>query len=145
MGSQGETRFFVTRTLPLHREVLRVRQESSAEAELIVLSVGYRCWKILGVPYQDIGFTNAPSVRCFCDNQAVIDMLSGSPPPDVRTRHISIKGNELVLQVVQDSDCAVMSLEYISTKLQAADGLTKLLGGESMQATLESWGLVRLP
>lgn len=110
---------------------------SSAEAEFrgMVKGVCELIWikKVL----TELGFENTKEMRLFCDNKAAIQ-ISHNPVQHDRTKHIEIDRHFLKEKL----DSKVITLPFVKSSEQAADILTKAVGGKEFQQAVSRIGMV---
>ena len=99
-----------------------VVSKSSAEAEFRALAHGIceGIWikRLLG----ELGVSCSPSIQMMCDNQAAIS-IAKNPVHHDRTKHIEIDRHFISKKIAS----AVVQLNYIPTRQQIANVLTKAL------------------
>eukprot|EP00253_Pinus_taeda_P035901 PITA_35901 len=101
---------------------------STAEAEYV--AIASCCTQLLWLmqTLQDIQITCTPPISIFCDNTSAIS-ISKNPVMHSKTKHISIKYHFLREQVLEQK----VKLEYVPSKEQVADILTKPLPRETFE------------
>ena len=111
---------------------------STTEAKYIV--IGSCCSQLLWIKkiFKDYGIDQETMV-VFCDNTSTIK-ISKNPILHSRTKHIDIK-HHFIRDLVEDK---VVSLEYVPTKGQIADILTKPLDVSRLESLRRSIGLSTL-
>eukprot|EP00253_Pinus_taeda_P009459 PITA_09459 len=86
---------------------------------------------------QDLQITCTPPISVFCDNTSVIS-ISKNPVMHSNTKHISIKYHFLREQVLEKK----VRLEYVPSKEQIVDILTKPLPRETFEYLRQKLGVV---
>jgi hypothetical protein len=106
---------------------------SSTEAEYMALSSSAQeaIW-LIGI-LNSLGINNHETVTLFCDNQGSIK-LAKNPTNHSRTKHIDIR-HHFIREAV---DSKKIQLEYINTKENLADMLTKPLGNISLRGCVKN-------
>eukprot|EP00253_Pinus_taeda_P035264 PITA_35264 len=99
-----------------------------AEAEYV--AVASCCTQLLWMmqTLQDIQITCTPPISIFCDNTSAVS-ISKNPVMNLKTKHIPIKYQFLREQVLEQK----VKLEYVPSKEQVADILTKPLPRETFE------------
>jgi len=86
---------------------------------------------------QDLQITCTPPISILCDNTNAIS-ISKHPVMHSKTKHIPIKYHFLREQVLKQK----VKLEYVPSKEQVANMLTKPLPGETFEYLREKLGVV---
>eukprot|EP00253_Pinus_taeda_P034837 PITA_34837 len=107
---------------------------STAEVEYVV--VASCCTQLLWMmqTLQDFQITCTPPISILCDNTSAIS-ISKNPVMHSKTKHIPIKYHFLREQVLAQK----VKLEYVPSKEQVADILTKPLRGKRLNTSGKSW------
>jgi hypothetical protein len=109
---------------------------SSAEAEYKALGEGVKDAIWLKQLYTELGLDSSPTTMVYCDNTASIQ-ISKNPVQHNKTRHFKLAWH-FVRQVQKAGEILV---EFVSTKLQDADVLTKALTVGPFKSAVERLGL----
>ena len=107
---------------------------SIAEAEYV--AVASCCTRLLWMmqTLQDFQITFTPPISILCDKTSSIS-ISKNLVMHSKTKHIPIKYNFLLEQVLEQK----VKLEYVPSKEQVADILTKRLPGKLLNTSNRSW------
>eukprot|EP00253_Pinus_taeda_P028438 PITA_28438 len=107
---------------------------STAEAEYVVAASC--CTQLLWMmqTLQDFQITCTPPISILCDNTSAIS-ISKNPIMHSKTKHIPIKYHFVREQVLEQK----VKLEYVPSKEQVADILTKPLPGKLLNISNRSW------
>ena len=110
---------------------------STAEAEYVVAASC--CTQLLWMmqTLQDIQITCTPPISIFCDNTSAIS-ISKNPVMNSKAKHIPIKYHFLREQVLEQK----VKLEYVPSKEQVVDILTKPLPRETFEYLRQKLGVV---
>eukprot|EP00253_Pinus_taeda_P013579 PITA_13579 len=110
---------------------------STAEAEYV--AVASCCTQLLWMMQnlQDFQITCTPPISILCDNTSAIN-ISKNPVMHSKTKHIPIKYHFLREQVLEQK----VKLEYVPSKEQVADILTKPLPRETFEHLRQKIGVV---
>eukprot|EP00253_Pinus_taeda_P009962 PITA_09962 len=110
---------------------------STAEEKYVV--VASYCTQLLWMmqTLQDLQITCTPPISIFCDNTSAIS-ISKNPVMHSKTKHILIKYHFLREQVLEQK----VKLEYVPSKEQIADLLTKPLPRETIEYLRQKMGVV---
>eukprot|EP00253_Pinus_taeda_P029867 PITA_29867 len=110
---------------------------STAEAEYV--AAASCCTQLLWMmqTLQDFQITFTPPISILCDNISEIN-ISKNLVMHSKTKHIPIKYHFLLEQVLEQK----VKLEYVPSKEQVADILTKPLPRETLNTSGKSWGLL---
>eukprot|EP00253_Pinus_taeda_P003772 PITA_03772 len=110
---------------------------STAEAEYV--SATSCCTQLLWMmqTLQDFQITCTPPISILCDNTSAIS-ISKNPVMHSKTKHIPIKYHFLQEQVLEQK----VKLEYVPSKEQVADILTKPLPRETFEYLKQKLGVV---
>ncbi|CAG7724410.1 unnamed protein product, partial [Allacma fusca] len=95
---------------------------SSTEAEYIAVSSGARESVWLRSLIEELGYPQTQPTRILVDNQSAIKLVK-NPEMHSRTKHIQVRYH-YIRELVEDEQ---VSIEYVHTSDQLADGLTKPL------------------
>eukprot|EP00253_Pinus_taeda_P016032 PITA_16032 len=111
---------------------------STAEAEYV--TAASCCTQLLWMmqKLQDMQITCTPPISIFCDNTSAIN-ISKNPIMHSKTKHIPIKYHFLREQVLEQK----VKLEYVPSKEQVADILTKPLPRETYEYLRQKLGVVK--
>eukprot|EP00253_Pinus_taeda_P014301 PITA_14301 len=110
---------------------------STTEAEYVA-AASY-CTQLLWMmqTLQDFQITCTPPISIFCDNTSAI-IVSNNPIMHSKTKHIPIKYHFLQEQVLEQK----VKLEYVPSKEQVVDILTKPLPRETFEYLRQKLGVV---
>eukprot|EP00253_Pinus_taeda_P030188 PITA_30188 len=110
---------------------------STAEAEYVV--VASCCTQLLWMMHtlEDFQNTCTPPISILCDNTSAI-IISKNPVMHSKTKHIQIKYHFLREQVIEQK----VKLEYVPSKEQVVDILTKPLPKETFEYLRKNLGVV---
>ncbi|RDW86563.1 uncharacterized protein DSM5745_03205 [Aspergillus mulundensis] len=114
---------------------------STTEAELLAVTEGAKnliWWRRL---FNAIKFDPEVELRLLCDNAQTVRLLNSDDPAfTTRLRHVDIHRHWL-REKCQNGEIKV---DWIETKDQPADGLTKLLSGPRHETFIRQLGLVKI-
>jgi hypothetical protein len=110
---------------------------STVEAEYIAITEAGREIMWLRELLETLGYSQ-PITTLRCDNQGAI-ALAKKPSSHPRTKHIAIRYH----QIREWAEQGMIRLEYVDTKSQKADILTKPLPGPAHAACVQGIGLAR--
>eukprot|EP00253_Pinus_taeda_P030056 PITA_30056 len=110
---------------------------STVEAEYVVAASC--CTQLLWMmqTFQDYQITCTPPISILCDNMSAIS-ISKNPVMHSKTKHIPIKYNFLREQVLEQK----VKLDYVPSKKQVANILTKPLPKETFEYLRQKMGVV---
>eukprot|EP00253_Pinus_taeda_P008747 PITA_08747 len=110
---------------------------STTEAEYV--AVASCCTQLLWMMQrlQDLQITCTPPISIFCDNTSAIS-ISKNPVMHSKTKHIPIKYHFLQEQVLEQK----VKLEYVPSKEQVTDILTKPLPRDTFEYLRQKLGVV---
>jgi len=110
---------------------------STAEAEYV--AAASCCTQLLWMmqTLQDFQITCTPPISILCDNTSAIN-ISKNPIMHSKTKHIPIKYHFLREQVLEQK----VKLEYVPSKEQVVDILTKPCPERPLNTSGKSWGLL---
>lgn len=109
---------------------------SSCEAEYMAASEAAKEALWMRRLLNEFGYEGSQQVVIQADNKSAI-ALAENPMHHGRTKHIEIRYHFIREEVTE----GLIKLVYVSTKDEAADGLTKPLGGEAFAKFLQDLGL----
>eukprot|EP00253_Pinus_taeda_P016162 PITA_16162 len=110
---------------------------STNEAKYVVVASCYTQLLWMMQTLQDFQITCTPPISILCDNTSAIS-ISKNPVMHSKTKHILIKYHFLREQVLQQK----VKLEYVPSKEQVADILTKPLHRETFEYLRQKLGVV---
>eukprot|EP00253_Pinus_taeda_P003791 PITA_03791 len=110
------------------------KSSSGSEENFQISSRNSKLWLMT---LQDFKITCTPAISILCDNTSVIS-ISKNPVMHSKTEHIPIKYHFLREQVLEQKD----KLEYVPSKEQVADILTKPLPRETFEYLRQKMGVV---
>eukprot|EP00253_Pinus_taeda_P019415 PITA_19415 len=118
-------------------EAIQMFLALSTEAEYV--AAASCCTQLLWMmqTLQDFQITCTPHISILCDNTSAIS-VSKNPVMDSKTKHIPIKYHFLREQVLEQK----VKLEYVPSKEQVADILTKPLPKETFEYLRQKVGVV---
>ena len=110
---------------------------STAEAKYVVAASCYNQLLWMMQTLQDFQITCTPPISILCDNTSAIN-ISKNPVMHSKTKHIPIKYHFLWEQVLEQK----VKLEYVPSKEQVADILTKPFPRETFEYLRQKLGVV---
>lgn len=115
---------------------------STAEAEYMAAAEAAKeaIWMKGLLTELDIPRIDVDTVTIYCDNQSAIK-LAKNPEFHSRTKHIKLR-HHFIRELVESGEIA---LEYINTKLNIADIMTKGIARPEFQRLIEESGMIKCP
>eukprot|EP00253_Pinus_taeda_P016932 PITA_16932 len=122
---------------PTYRSMIGSLLYLTAEAEYVVAASCFSQLLWMMQTLQDFQITCTPPISILCDNTSAIN-LSKNPVMHSKTKHIPIKYHFLREQVIEEK----VKLEYVPSKEQVADILTKPLPKDTFEYLRQKMGVV---
>ncbi len=126
----GQTHFYNGRLVHWASSRQTLVSQSSCEAELIAALTTFNNATNLQLVAEEHHWLT--QIRLLVDNSAALSIITNRTTP-LRSHHISIKAESLRNAVER----GVLSVPYVDTDCQRADGLTKALGPQTLRRQTE--------
>jgi phosphopantetheinyl transferase (holo-ACP synthase) len=115
-----------------------ITAQSTTEAEYIALAMATKEATYLKALLEELDYFNQSNIPIYTDNNGAIQ-LAKNPSFHAKSKHINVRYH-LIRQKIADK---TISIHYISTEEQLADGFTKPLAKTKFDRFLQQLGMLK--